>query len=206
MNSCGMLNPHNWMETLHLCWSTFLHKYGTALRLQSWKAATIPAFKGFAVLAALTAVSSCLCGFWLIVGGTGIAVLAGPVNFVGIKISADPLSLMLFHLHFQCLVPGPLQCIHFAAGNRNLTNKDSVGKKNAAFHCTMGKIYAVYVEAHTAKSHSELWSFHLETSKSPFPANFAKLRLKAQFNDTGSRRVVASKWGKQLVVSEENNW
>lgn len=133
MNSCGMLNPHNWMETLHLCWSTFLHKYGTALRLQSWKAATIPAFKGFAVLAALTAVSSCLCGFWLIVGGTGIAVLAGPVNFVGIKISADPLSLMLFHLHFQCLVPGPLQCIHFAAGNRNLTNKDSVGKKKCSF-------------------------------------------------------------------------
>lgn len=91
------------------------------------------------------------------VGGTGIAVLVGSVDFVGIKISADPLSLMLFYLYFQSLVPGPLECTHSAAGNRNFTNKDNVGrKKKAAFHCTMGKIYAVYMEAHTAKSRSEL--------------------------------------------------
>lgn len=77
-------------------------------------------------LAALTAASSCLCGFWVIVGGTGIAVLAGLVDFVGIKISADPLTHTVPSVPS---VPVPLHCTYSAAGNRNLTNEDSVGKK-----------------------------------------------------------------------------
>lgn len=106
-------------------------------RSESWKAATTPALKAFAfALAALTAASSCLCGFWVIVGGTGIAVLAGLVDFVGIKISADPLTHTVPSVPS---VPVPLHCTYSAAGNRDLTNEDNVGKKIQLSIVTWGR-------------------------------------------------------------------